>query len=240
MSLEALNISKVYSKLPVVENFSIKCEEGKIVGILGPNGAGKTTILKALSGRHAPTSGKIIINGMSFENSPEFLKHYVGFVSEEPVFPSKVMVCDYLKMILDLHDVKSSSEYKNFQSELMEKLSINEIINKKIYQLSKGQKQRLNFAQALIFNPKILILDEPASGLDPVQILKMREFVKSLKINHSILLSTHLMQEVDALCDEVYIINKGKCMAQGRPEDICNKSNSNNLEEAFLKIIAAD
>ena len=231
------------------------CEKGCITGILGLNGAGKTTILKAITARHFATRGSVLVEGIEAGENAEQVRNLTGFVEEEPKLPGEYTVEEYLSQVFSLHQEKEShtdSEFlRNSNSKMIlrskiesvwqyeNSLSISDLLPKKIKTLSKGQRQRVNFAQALIYNPSVLVLDEPASGLDPAQIINMRSLVKSLKADHTILLSTHLMQEVDSLCDKVYILHEGKIAASGRPGEIASQFKCKNLEEAFFKITSA-
>jgi len=229
------------------------CEKGCITGILGLNGAGKTTILKAITARHFATSGSVLVEGIEAGENAEQVRNLTGFVEEEPKLPGEYTVEEYLNMVASLHgletqmhadkrglnnDINSSASIC-VNLRLIESLSLTELLPKKIKTLSKGQRQRVNFAQALIYNPSVLVLDEPASGLDPAQIINMRSLVKSLKGEHTILLSTHLMQEVDSLCDKVYILHEGRIAASGRPDEIASQFKCKNLEEAFFKITSS-
>ena len=233
--IELIGFSKNYKSFTAVSNFSIKCEFGKITGILGPNGAGKTTILKAVCARHFASSGKVLVNGYDASEEAELIRTLTGFVTEQENLPGEYFVSEYLSQIADLHAL-SAKEKLDAINRVRKHCDLDEILHKKIRQLSKGQKERVNFAQALIHNPPVLVLDEPASGLDPAQIVRMRKLVNSLKENHTILLSTHLMQEVDALCDSIFIINKGKLVASGTAESIKTKTGCKTLEDAFFKL----
>ena len=233
---------------PAVQDFSMLCQTDEITGILGLNGAGKTTILKAITARHFATSGEVLVNGINASENAEMVRSITGFVAEEPNLPGEYTVAEYLNMVAELHGVTQTQIHADSRSlnkksasirvhpRLIDQLSLEELLPKKIKTLSKGQRERVNFAQALIHNPSVLVLDEPASGLDPAQILKMRSLVKSLKADHTILLSTHLMQEVEALCDKVYIIHEGRLAASGTADEIAAQFNCKNLEEAFFKI----
>ncbi|MBQ9623756.1 MAG: ABC transporter ATP-binding protein [Treponema sp.] len=252
--IQLINFSKSYSsKSPfAVSDINMTCEKGSITGILGLNGAGKTTILKAITARHFATSGSVLVEGIEAGENAEQVRNLTGFVEEEPKLPGEYTVEEYLSQVFSLHQEKEShtdSEFlRNSNSKMIlrskiesvwqyeNSLSISDLLPKKIKTLSKGQRQRVNFAQALIYNPSVLVLDEPASGLDPAQIINMRSLVKSLKDEHTILLSTHLMQEVDSLCDKVYILHQGKIAASGRPDEIASQFKCKNLEEAFFKI----
>lgn len=264
--IQLTNFTKSYSsKSPfAVSDINMTCEKGSITGILGLNGAGKTTILKAITARHFATSGSVLVEGIEAGENAEQVRNLTGFVEEEPKLPGEYTVEEYLSQVFSLHQEKEShtdSEFlRNSNSKMIlrskieskrarqrlcsvwqyeNSLSISDLLPKKIKTLSKGQRQRVNFAQALIYNPSVLVLDEPASGLDPAQIINMRSLVKSLKADHTILLSTHLMQEVDSLCDKVYILHQGKIAASGRPDEIASHFKCKNLEEAFFKITSA-
>ena len=232
--LELKQFSKQYTSQKnkfAVKDFSMTCKKGEITGILGLNGAGKTTILKAICARHFATSGEVIVDGIEAYENPEQVRNLTGFVTEEPKLPGEFTVFEYLNMIANLHSYK--------KTDILKELHIEELFSKKIHTLSKGQRQRVNFAQALIYNPPVLVLDEPASGLDPAQIINMRNLVKNLKSGHTILLSTHLMQEVESLCDYVYIIHEGRLAASGTKDEIAAQFDCKNLEEAFFRITSS-
>lgn len=248
--VELIHFSKTYKNFTAVSDVSFSCEKGKITGILGPNGAGKTTVLKAICGRHLATDGSVLVENLNAAEETEKIRNLCGFVTEEPELPGEYNVFEYLESVFLLHTEKSfkvcqmpstsptitESCDSKYVPNLFEKLSLNELLGKKIKSLSKGQKQRVNFAQALIYNPKVLVLDEPATGLDPSQIIRMRKFVLSQKERRTVILSTHLMQEAEALCDEVLILNQGKIAARGTISEILKSTNSKNLEEAFFAL----
>jgi ABC-2 type transport system ATP-binding protein len=258
--IQLTNFTKSYSsKSPfAVSDINMTCEKGEITGILGLNGAGKTTILKAITARHFATSGSVLVEGIEAGENAEQVRNLTGFVEEEPNLPGEYTVEEYLSQVFSLHKERESHtdsillrKIKNqnnkwgfrrnpesvWQYENL--LFLSDLLSRKIKTLSKGQRQRVNFAQALIYNPSVLVLDEPASGLDPAQIINMRSLVKSLKDEHTILLSTHLMQEVDSLCDKVYILHEGRIAASGRPDEIASQFKCKNLEEAFFKITSS-
>lgn len=242
MSIKITNFTKTFGEHIAVKNFSMECRKGYITGILGPNGAGKTTILKAICARHFATKGKVLVEGTDCTVSPQKIRNITGFVTETTDFPEEYYVKDFLAMTMELHSQLNCNDSNSieFIKNLVGQLSLKEILDKKIKHLSKGQKERVNFAQALIYDPTVLVLDEPASGLDPNQIQKMRKTVQSLKENRTIVLSTHLMQEVEALCDYVYIINKGECVADGTISDILENTGSKTLDEAFLFLTSGE
>ena len=250
--LKLSNVSLGYGSQPnTLSGISLEINRFEMLALIEKNGAGKTTILKAITARHFATSGSVLVEGIEAGENAEQVRNLTGFVEEEPKLPGEYTVEEYLNMVASLHGLETQihadkrrlkNNYINSSASicvnprLIESLSLKEIFPKKIKTLSKGQRQRVNFAQALIYNPSVLVLDEPASGLDPAQIINMRSLVKSLKADHTILLSTHLMQEVDSLCDKVYILHQGKIAASGRPDEIASQFKCKNLEEAFFKI----
>ena len=233
--IELKNFSKEYDSFKAVSNLSYTFEKGTITGILGPNGAGKTTILKALTGRHFASEGKVIFSEtIDAAQAPEKIRNLTGFVEETASLPGEYTVKEYITFVAELHGCNQAAV-----ENVIKKCSLEKYKNKKINSLSKGYKERVNFAQALVYNPEILILDEPASGLDPQQIVNMRALVKDLSKDHTIILSTHLMQEVEALCEKVLIINHGKLLAQGTKDEIVKNTVTKNLEEAFFKLTSS-
>ena len=233
--IELKNFSREYDSFKAVSNLSYTFEKGTITGILGPNGAGKTTILKALTGRHFASEGKVIFSEtIDAAQAPEKIRNLTGFVEETASLPGEYTVKEYITFVAELHGCNQAAV-----ENVIKKCSLEEYKNKKINSLSKGYKERVNFAQALVYNPEILILDEPASGLDPQQIVNMRALVKDLSKDHTIILSTHLMQEVEALCEKVLIINHGKLLAQGTKDEIVKNTVTKNLEEAFFKLTSS-
>ncbi len=239
--IELTNFSKSYNKsAPAAAEVSLKIADGSITGLLGPNGSGKTTIMKAICGFHFPTSGSITItapNGTSFitDENPELCMKYTGYVPEIPLLPKDMRVLDFLRYAADTHGIPKEKTEEACELVIKE-CSLEKLLTKKIKTLSKGQQQRVNFAQAIIHNPPNLILDEPISGLDPTQILQMRDLIKKLSKTKAILMSTHILQEVRSLCDSLYIMSNGKITASGTEEEITKKAGTKSLEEAFIKL----
>lgn len=236
------NFSKSYSSksAPAAVDVSLKIADGSITGLLGPNGSGKTTIMKAICGFHFPTSGSIKItsqDGSSFttDQSPELCMKYIGYVPEIPLLPKDMRVLDFLRYAADTHGIPKEKTEEACDLVIKE-CSLEKLLSKKIKTLSKGQQQRVSFAQAIIHNPPNLILDEPVSGLDPAQILQMRDLIKKLSKTKAILMSTHILQEVRSLCDSLYIMSNGKITASGTEEDITKKAGTKSLEDAFIKL----
>ncbi len=231
------NVTKSYSKknAPAVQGFSMQCRRGTVTGLLGLNGAGKTTVLKAVCARHFATSGAVTICGVDAAAEPEAVRMLTGFVSEQSVLPGEYSVSEYLFMRSALFGLSGSAQ-KAAVERVTAQCALDDVTKQKIRSLSKGFLERVNFAQALVHNPPVLVLDEPASGLDPAQIVRMRALVKQLLPEHTVLLSTHLMQEVDALCDTVYILHKGSCVAHGTALEIVAATHTSSLEEAFFAL----
>ncbi len=216
--IELDNFSKEYKGF-AVENVSLKIKDGEITGLLGPNGSGKTTIIKAICGFHFPTQGRITItapDGSRFntEDSPELCMKYIGYVPEIPLLPKDMTVLSFLHYAADTHGLPKD-KIKEACDLVIKECSIEKLLSKKIKTLSKGHQQRVSFAQAIIHNPPNLILDEPISGLDPAQILQMRDLIKKLSKTKAVLMSTHILQEVRSLCDKRYIMSSGKDTAAG-------------------------
>ena len=240
--VELSNFSKSYSSksAPAAVDVSLKIADGSITGLLGPNGSGKTTIMKAICGFHFPTKGSITItapNGTSFitDENPELCMKYTGYVPEIPLLPKDMRVLDFLRYAADTHGIPKEKTEEACDLVIKE-CSLEKLLTKKIKTLSKGQQQRVNFAQAIIHNPPNLILDEPISGLDPAQILQMRDLIKKLSKTKAILMSTHILQEVRSLCDSLYIVSEGKITASGSEEEITKQTGTKTLEEAFIKL----
>lgn len=240
--IELKSFSKSYSSKSdfAAKDVSLKIADGSITGLLGPNGSGKSTIMKAICGFHFPTAGNITItapDGCQFttDESPELCMKYIGYVPEIPLLPKDMRVLDFLRYAADTHGIQKDKREEACDLVIKE-CSIEKLLSKKIKTLSKGQQQRVSFAQAIIHNPPNLILDEPVSGLDPAQILQMRDLIKKLSKTKAVLMSTHILQEVRSLCDSLYIMSNGKITASGTEEEISKKAGTKSLEEAFIKL----
>lgn len=213
MSIEVKDLLKIYGEQKAVNHISFKVEKGEIVGFLGPNGAGKSTTMKILTGYLQPNSGEAMVCGISVKEDPLAAKKKIGYLPELNALYYDMYVREYLGFIAELHGVKSPG---TAVEEAISTVGLNAESRKKIGQLSKGYKQRVGLAAALVHQPEVLILDEPTSGLDPNQIIEIREVIKKQGRNKTVLFSSHILQEVEAICDRVIIINKGELVADDK------------------------
>ncbi|MBL7877546.1 MAG: gliding motility-associated ABC transporter ATP-binding subunit GldA [Cyclobacteriaceae bacterium] len=215
MSLHVSNLTKVYGQQKALNDVSFSVEKGEIVGFLGPNGAGKSTTMKIATGYLASTSGTVTINGFEVATHSVQIRKILGYLPEHnPLYPD-MFVHEYLQFVGKVFQI-TSSELKKRVPEIIALCGLDREQNKKIEALSKGYRQRVGLAQALIHNPEVLILDEPTTGLDPNQILEIRKLIKQISENKTVIFSTHIMQEVQALCDRVVVINQGTLVADDR------------------------
>jgi ABC-2 type transport system ATP-binding protein len=210
MSIEVNNLLKEYGTQKAVNGISFKVNKGEIVGFLGPNGAGKSTTMKIITGYLQPNGGHAAVCDVDVTNNPLAVKQKIGYLPESNALYHEMYVREYLSFVADVHEVKNKTEKIQ---QVIEKVGLTPEAHKKIAQLSKGYKQRVGLAAALIHDPEVLILDEPTSGLDPNQIVEIRNVIKELGQNKTVLLSSHIMQEVQAVCNRVIIIHKGTIVA---------------------------
>ncbi len=224
MSIEVKNLLKEYGEQKAVNNISFKVGKGEIVGFLGPNGAGKSTTMKIITGYLQQTGGEAFVCGINVAEQPLETKKKIGYLPELNALYYDMYVKEYLGFISEIHEVK------NQQSKIEDVISLtglNAEAKKKIGELSKGYKQRVGLAAALIHDPEVLILDEPTTGLDPNQIVEIREVIKKQGLNKTVLFSSHILQEVEAICDRVIIINKGELVADDKLSNL-QKANKDN------------
>jgi len=220
MSIITNDITKVYGSQVVLDNVNINIGKGEIVGLLGPNGAGKSTLMKILTGYIPPTSGTATVYGHDVLFDTEEVKKIVGYLPEHNPLYLDMYIKEYLEFVAGIHKLGKDSKIRIL--EIIEKTGLGPEQNKKIGTLSKGYRQRVGLAQALIHNPEVLILDEPTSGLDPNQLLEIRELIKGIGKEKTVILSTHIMQEVEAICSRAIIINLGKIVADGSTSELSN------------------
>lgn len=242
MPVEVNGITKIYGEQKAVDNVSFSIRQGEIVGFLGPNGAGKSTTMKMITGYLEPSSGDIDVNSIDVKKNPLEAKRKIGYLPESNALYYDMYVKEYLAFIADVHKIQSRIRRDKIQN-IIETVGLTMESKKRIGQLSKGYKQRVGLAAALIHDPEVLILDEPTSGLDPNQILEIRNVIKDQGKNKIVLFSSHILQEVEAICDRVIIINKGKIVADDQLNNLQKQSSSSivrvqfkeALEEEWLK-----
>lgn len=226
--IQVENITKKYGSFTAVDNINFEIEEGEIVGFLGPNGAGKSTTMNMITGFIEPTSGRIIVDGYDISKKPRKAKKQIGYMPEGVPLYSDLTVKEFVTYMAELRKVDRKTKKENVQKVLKE-TGLDQMQNKLIKNLSRGQKQRVSLAGTLVADPKILILDEPTVGLDPKQITEIRSLIKNLGKKHTVILSSHILSEVSQICDRVIIINKGKIVAIDTPENLEKKVSDNNI-----------
>jgi ABC-2 type transport system ATP-binding protein len=228
MDIVIENLTKRYGSQKAVDNISLKVATGEILGFLGPNGAGKTTTMKMITNFIAPDEGRILIGGMSLSDDPLEIKRNIGYLSEDNPLYEDMFVMDYLEFCAAIQGIEKKA-IPGRVAEMIRLTGLNREKHKKINELSKGYQQRVGLAQAIIHNPKILILDEPTSGLDPNQIVEIRKLIRELGHDKTVILSTHILPEVEATCDRIFIINKGKIVADGTAESLRKKAQGSDI-----------
>lgn len=229
MGITIKGLTKSYGNQKALDSVSFSIKSGEVVGLLGPNGAGKSTLMKSVTGAILPDSGEIKVDEFSVLNQPIETKKRIGFLPENNPLYYEMYVREYLKFVANIRNEK-----KERIEEVIKKVGLTPESHKKIGQLSKGYKQRVGLAQAILSNPEILILDEPTNGLDPNQILEIREVIREIGKSKTVILSTHIMQEVEALCSRVILLNKGKIVSDSPIEEF--KGQYKSLEDAFHQL----
>lgn len=217
--IEVKNLVKKYGSHLAVDNLSFTVEQGQIYGFLGPNGAGKSTTMNIMTGYIGATSGEVLINGYDILKEPERAKECIGYLPEIPPLYTEMTVMEYLKFVAELKKIPKKA-IAGSVDEVIEMVKLEEVKLRLIKNLSKGYKQRVGLAQAIIGFPEIIILDEPMVGLDPKQIIEIRELIRELAENHTVILSSHILAEVREICDHIMIISKGKLVASDTPENL--------------------
>lgn len=227
-------LSKHYGNVRAVDGISFEISRGEIIGLLGPNGAGKTTTLRILTCFLKPTSGSISVKGYSIHEHPMEIKKMIGYLPESaPLYPD-MLVYDFLDFVAEIRELGGEKKAARI-GEIADLCGINEVMHKPVQELSKGYKQRVGLAQAMMNEPEILVLDEPTSGLDPNQIVEIRDIIKEIGREKTVILSTHILSEVEATCDRVIIINRGRIVADGATEELKEGTGSEYIVNISLK-----
>ena len=232
--IEVRNLVKKYGNHVAVDHLNFTVEKGKIYGFLGPNGAGKSTTMNMITGYIASTEGDILIDGHNILEEPEEAKKRIGYLPEIPPLYQDLTVREYLEFAAELKAIPREKKKTNIE-EVMSTTKIEDVKNRLIKNLSKGYKQRVGLAQALLGYPEIIILDEPTVGLDPKQIIEIRDLIKGLGRKHTVILSSHILSEVSAVCDHVLIIDKGRLVASDSPENLSKLIAGDNSLELTIK-----
>ncbi|HSM25073.1 MAG TPA: ATP-binding cassette domain-containing protein [Anaerolineaceae bacterium] len=223
--IEIHNLSKSYGEIQALQSASIEIQKGEIVGLLGPNGAGKTTLMKLITGVLEPDSGNAVINDFDIVEDRAKAQAIIGYLPENaPLYPD-LSVQDYLLMMAELRQIEPEKQIESVRDAVLA-VNLDQVITRPIGQLSKGMRQRVGLAQAILHKPQILILDEPTVGLDPTQIVEIRQLIKNLARNSTVLFSTHILSEVEALCDRVIMIMNGKIKADSKLSELANTDNA--------------
>jgi ABC-2 type transport system ATP-binding protein len=225
--IEVKNLVKKYGDHLAVDNLSFTVEKGQILGFLGPNGAGKSTTMNMITGYISASDGTVVIDGYDIFDEPEEAKKRIGYLPELPPLYQDMTVKEYLNFVADIKLVKKSEKVKMI-TKIMDMTKIADVSERLIKQLSKGYKQRVGLAQAIVGFPDVLILDEPTVGLDPMQIIEIRDLIKQLSKDHTIILSSHILSEISAICDRIMIINKGKLIVSDTPDNLSKHIGGSN------------
>ncbi len=232
--IEVKNLKKKYGAFEAVKGVDFEIGQGEIVGLLGPNGAGKTTIMKILTGYMNPTSGTAVLNDLDVEQHPLEVKTAIGYLPENTPLYAELTVYDYLTFIAEAHGLDKKRKEDRIVA-VTKECGLEKVLFRPISEISKGYKQRVGLAQALIHDPAILILDEPTTGLDPNQILEIRDLIKRLGREKTVILSTHILQEVEAICSRVLILNEGYIVAKGTAAEIAKELRGQDVLVLTLK-----
>lgn len=217
--IEAKGLTKFYFGVPAIQDVAFRVESGEIAGLLGLNGAGKSTILKILGSFLIPSAGDAWIQGISVDKQPQDVRRQIGYLPDSPPLYDEMTVRAYLQYVARLRDVPADRLAERLQ-DAVEKTHLGEVLDMRLGELSHGYRQRVSIAQAIIHNPKVLILDEPMNGLDPVQIVEMRELIVGLRKYHTVILSSHILSEITKTCDRIIIVDRGRVVAEGTEAEL--------------------
>lgn len=231
--IQVENLTKKYGDHLAVDNISFAVEKGEILGFLGPNGAGKSTVMNIITGYISATDGSVKVDGYDILDEPEKVKSRIGYLPELPPLYGDMTVIEYLNFVSDIKGVGKEERQEDIK-QVMDLVGIDNVKGRLINNLSKGYRQRVGLAQAILGNPEVLILDEPTVGLDPKQIIEIRNLIKDLGKEHTVILSSHILPEVSAVCDRVIIIDKGKIVASDTPENLSRRIGDSS--KLFLRV----
>lgn len=234
MSIVVENLTKLYGEQKAVDNISFEVKTGEVVGFLGPNGAGKSTTMRMITCYMAPTSGKIFLEGLEVDKNPLEIKKKIGYLPENNPLYLDMAIIDYLRFCAEIQGMNGGMVSERIHK-MVDLCGLNPERHKKIGELSKGYRQRVGLAQAMIHDPDVLVLDEPTSGLDPNQIVEIRRLIKELGREKTVILSSHILSEVEATCDRILIINKGKIVADGSSDTLRQQAQGQELVKVQIE-----
>lgn len=234
MGIQIVNVTKQFGPQKALDNLSLEIPDGQVLGLLGPNGAGKSTLMRLITGYLPATSGRVLVAGFDVQDVPEETRKRVGYLAEHNPLHPEMYVTEYLRFVAGMHHVPQPAERVE---EVLVEVGLTPERHKEIGQLSKGYRQRVGIAQALIHKPEVLILDEPTSGLDPNQLVEIRALIRRMGADRTVILSTHVMQEVEAMCDRVVLIKQGKIVGDGPTASFAEQPGG--LENAFKTLTGA-
>lgn len=229
--IEVKNLTKKYGEKLAVDHLSFKVNDGDVLGFLGPNGAGKSTTMNMLTGYLSATEGSIFVEGISMQESPEEAKRSIGYLPEIPPLYTDLTVMEYLRFVMRLKKVKGIRDAENYLTGICRRTGIEQVRGRLIRHLSKGYRQRVGIAQTLVGDPKILILDEPTVGLDPSQIMEIRSLIRDLGKEHTIILSSHILQEIQAVCNRIIIIGEGRLLVDQKEAELLGNPIDGGFQE---------
>ena len=232
--IRALNLTKKYGDFTAVSDLSFEVAEGEVVGLLGPNAAGKTTTMRMLTTFLPPTGGSASVAGFDICKEPQQVRHNIGYLPETPPLYPELRVIEYLRFVASIRGV---SKVESEIDQAIERTGLGDVRNRLCSQLSKGYRQRVGLAQAIVHKPKVIILDEPTSGLDPAQIIEIRKLVATLRGEHTVILSTHILPEVTEICSRVIIVARGRVVNEGTIEELTKEK---SLEEHFMAAVSSE
>jgi ABC-2 type transport system ATP-binding protein len=230
--IQATALNRYYGDYQAVNNFNLTLVKGEVLGLLGPNGAGKSSTMQMLTGNISPSSGEVFINGVNLVEEPELAKKSIGYLPEQPPIYRDMTVVEFLNYCAALHRIPRPQR-KSAVTEVLERCGLQDVPNKLIASLSKGFQQRVGIAQAILHKPDVVILDEPTVGLDPIQITQIRQLIRDLADDHAVILSTHILPEVQAVCDRVQIINQGKTVFSDTFEALSKRQTASEIVVSF-------
>ena len=238
-AIKVQSLRKSFGPIHAVRGVSFDVKHGEVLGFLGPNGAGKSTTMKMITGFLEPTSGTVIVNGYDVLENPLAVKRSIGYLPEGAPAYGEMTVKSFLNFIADVRQMTGAARQKRID-EVVDLINIKSVIDQSIETLSKGYKRRVGLAQAILHDPKILILDEPTDGLDPNQKHEVRNLIKDMAQDKAIIISTHILEEVDAVCTRAIIISSGDLLFDGTPKELIAKSDQGNIDHAFRMITTKD